>query len=384
MPEKGYLVIADITGYTAYLSQSELDHAEGILTDLLNALLENTKPPLVVSRLEGDAVISYAPEGSFKQGQTLVEIIESLYAGFRLTRERVRLNSTPTCQACINIPNLDLKFFVHFGTFKLQHVGTHTELVGPDVNLVHRLLKNTITEKTGLSAYAAYTQAAIDALDIADISAPMKSHTESYEHFGQVKMAVQDMHAVWEQTRHWHHVVVEPAEAVAIVEREYPLPAPIVWDYHTQPEYRTLIHGSDRQTLANLTAGRAGPGTIYHCAHGNSEILQTILDWQPFEYYTFERPSFLPGTSNTFTIRFAPTENGTRVTDLAGRTKGPLVGRALNDMFLRLVGRRVMRAGQAALVQRIEEELAAGKAVRPARVEMSEEQVQAAVAASLT
>ena len=65
MAERGYLVIADITGYTAFLSDSELEHAEDSLRDLLDLIIEQTKPPLVISRLEGYAVISYAPEASF-------------------------------------------------------------------------------------------------------------------------------------------------------------------------------------------------------------------------------------------------------------------------------------------------------------------------------
>ena len=65
MPEQGYLVIADITGYTAYLSDSELEHAQDSLSSLLNLLIDHTTTPLTLSRLEGDAVISYAMDGTF-------------------------------------------------------------------------------------------------------------------------------------------------------------------------------------------------------------------------------------------------------------------------------------------------------------------------------
>ncbi len=129
MAERGYLVIADITGYTAFLSDSELEHAEDSLKDLLDLLIDQTKPPLVISRLEGDAVISYAPEASFLQGQTLVEIIENTYVAFREARQRMQLNTSCTCNACRNIPNLDLKFIVHHGAFVLQEMAGHTELV---------------------------------------------------------------------------------------------------------------------------------------------------------------------------------------------------------------------------------------------------------------
>ena len=60
MAEQGYLAIADITGYTAYLNESELEHAQDSLSTILNLLIDQTKPPLTISRLEGDAVISFA------------------------------------------------------------------------------------------------------------------------------------------------------------------------------------------------------------------------------------------------------------------------------------------------------------------------------------
>ena len=33
-----------------------------------------------------------------------------------------------------------------------------------------------------------------------------------------------------------------------------------------------------------------GPGAQNHCAHGKNLVVETILDWKPFEYYTVEYP----------------------------------------------------------------------------------------------
>ena len=55
----GTILIADISGYTLFLSQSELEHAQEILSTLLELLITRTRPPLVLSRTAGDAVISY-------------------------------------------------------------------------------------------------------------------------------------------------------------------------------------------------------------------------------------------------------------------------------------------------------------------------------------
>jgi len=107
MAHSGYLVIADITGYTAYLSDSELEHAKDSLNSLLKLLIEYTKRPLLISRLEGDAVISYALDDNVSQGQTLVELVENTYVAFRKARELMIVNTTCECRACANIPGKD-------------------------------------------------------------------------------------------------------------------------------------------------------------------------------------------------------------------------------------------------------------------------------------
>lgn len=54
--EHGYLVLADISGYTSYLARVELKHAQEILTDLLATIVEQFKQAPTISKLEGNAV----------------------------------------------------------------------------------------------------------------------------------------------------------------------------------------------------------------------------------------------------------------------------------------------------------------------------------------
>ncbi len=37
--QHGYLVLADISGYTSFLAKTELEHAHEILTELLNLIV---------------------------------------------------------------------------------------------------------------------------------------------------------------------------------------------------------------------------------------------------------------------------------------------------------------------------------------------------------
>jgi len=381
MAERGYLVIADITGYTAFLSGSELDHAEDSLKDLLGLLIDQTKPPLVISRLEGDAVISYSPEASFLQGQTMVEIIENTYVRFREARHRMRLNTSCTCNACQNIPNLDLKFFIHHGTYVLQNMANYNELVGNDVNVAHRLLKNNIKQKTGISAYAAYTEAAVDALGIQEFVEEMQEHTEQLPDVGEVKLYVEDLVPVWQRESKRRGVLVDLEDAFFVIETEVPAEPPLVWDYFTKPEYRTIMMGSDSMNITDKISGRTNEGAVYVCAHGDAKVLQPVLDWRPFEYYTIEMP-WPAGLSVQITTRFIPIEAGTRVVGLCSKPRGSIIARNV----ARLTRGRIKsetQQGFDALRKVIIEELESAAAVRLEAASVPLDQVTAAAQASL-
>ncbi len=381
MAERGYFVIADITGYMAFLSDSELEHAEDSLRDLLDLIIEQTKPPLVISRLEGDAVISYAPEASFLQGQTMVEIIENTYVKFREARKRMRLNTSCGCNACQNIPNLDLKFFVHHGTYVLQKITNYTELVGNDVNTVHRLLKNHIKEKTGVSAYAAYTQAAVDALGIQEFVNEMQEHIEQFPDVGEIRLYVENLEPVWQRESERRRVFVDPEEALFAIETEIPAEPPLVWDYFMKPEYRTILTGADSIEVDNKKLGRIDAGSVYICAHGDQKSLHAIVDWRPFEYYTYET-LIGPGLSGTITTRFMPTQGGTRVISILGRLQGSIIAR---NRFKLKQGKFVagIQKGVDAFRDFIIRELETGATVRPEASSVPADQVTAAAQASL-
>ena len=62
--EHGHLILADISGYTSYLAGVELTHAQDILAELLELIVQRFDPPLSIAKLEGDAVFAYAPQES--------------------------------------------------------------------------------------------------------------------------------------------------------------------------------------------------------------------------------------------------------------------------------------------------------------------------------
>ena len=62
-PETGYLVIADLTGYTEYLAGSEIEHAPAIAGDLLETIVGRLEPPFRLAKFEGDAAFLFVEDG---------------------------------------------------------------------------------------------------------------------------------------------------------------------------------------------------------------------------------------------------------------------------------------------------------------------------------
>lgn len=336
--QQGYFLIADITGYTQYLSASELDHAQQTLTALLNLLIQHTRPPLIISRLAGDAVISYGLRDNFFQGQTFIEMIEDTYVSFRRAIELMVHNTTCPCNACRNIGTLDLKFFVHFGTFAVQKLDAHDELIGSDVNLIHRLTKNHVTEATGLRAYTLYTEAAIGQLGLGDDVDDMATLEETYEHLDGVRVFVQDMHPVWEVKKHEVQISIPPEKELLRVAADIALSPEQVWDYLVQPEHYRVLTGGTRIEIANRNGARVATGSVFQCYHRDgSMVALTILEWQPFERMVsqYALPIPIKGTFGLTEIRLEPIEGGTRLTQILSKSTGPLPGRIMGDIAFR-------------------------------------------------
>lgn len=332
--QQGYFLIADITGYTQYLNESELDHAQSILTSLLNLLIEHTRPPLIISRLAGDAVISYGLSGHFLGGQTFAESLEDTYVSFRRMVELMVRNTTCPCNACRNIASLDLKFFVHFGEFAVQKLDAHDELVGTDVNLLHRLLKNHVSEVLGLKAYTLYSDAAIRALDLENLSGLVR-HEETYEHLGTVTVWIEDMHPVWEAKRRLSQTAITPARELMRVGVDIALMPELVWDYLIRPEHLKVMLNATKVEVVKQHGDRIATGNMFQCYHGGGMQPMTIIEWQPFDRIVTEfRP--LRGVTAYCEFRLEPIDSGTRLTQIITKGEGALSRLLFNWKFSKM------------------------------------------------
>jgi uncharacterized protein YndB with AHSA1/START domain len=344
MPNSAYLIITDISGYTAFLTQAELEHAQDIMEGLFKALLDSIKPPLLISKPEGDALFCYAPDGSFLQGQTLLEALENSYFAFRIARERMKLNTTCTCRACTLIPSLDLKFVVHYGTYMFQQIANINELQGPDVILVHRLLKNNIKEATGCQAYAFFSDAAATRLPLDQMAGSMMRHSEEYEHVGKVSGYVHDLHVMFDRERDRRRMFPPPEDTWFENSIDIAAPPALVWDFLTEPDRRHAWMGVDRIVIEKRQEGRVGVGSGMHCEHGTTTSLFNVIDWRPFEYVVFDN-SPLDGLWLHNSMKLTPIGTGTRVTYIMGKGRATQLKARGIGLMMALTFRKKLEQG---------------------------------------
>jgi hypothetical protein len=313
--QHGYLLIADISGYTSFIAGTELDHSYEILADLLGVVCEKIESLLIFHKLEGDAVFAYAPESRIARGETFLELIESTYVAFRDKQTSMKRATTCTCNACRHIPSLDLKFIAHHGDYIIQEVRNIREMVGSDVNLIHRLLKNHVSESTGWRAYMMFTEQCLEHLKVNFENAHIQ--IEAYEHLGEVKTYSMDLHERYQEITEDRRITIDEKDADLVFRVDFPTPPPVTWEWIQDPVRRNLWTGGHvHWTMGERPKGRTGKGASNHCAHGNSISTEVTLDWRPFEYSTVD--SFDNG-KKTFseTFRFEALPNGgTRLHDI--------------------------------------------------------------------
>jgi uncharacterized protein YndB with AHSA1/START domain len=355
-PEPACLILADITGYTSYLAGVELDHAQDILTDLTNTVVAALRPTFRLAKLEGDAAFTYAMTATI-DASLLMDTIERTYFAFRRRLRDIGQASTCDCNACIRMPNLDLKFLAHHGVVGRQRVAGREELVGSPVIVAHRLLKNSITEATGIRAYALYTEDCLRAADADPIALGLVEHHESFEHVGDIVGWVADLGAAWQAEQDRTRVLVEPRTALATLEFDLPAPPAIAWEFLTSPARRPRWQAGVQQVIQDAPGGRRGVGTTNHCVHGADAVVEEILDWRPPEYFTIN--SLLP-VPNVPKIRstdmLVETASGTHVTMSFERPRSAK-DRAVVEVLLPQF-EPMIRAGAEALVPVLEEEMA--------------------------
>ena len=145
--ERALLLIADIGGYTDYMRthRMSLAHAEVNTARLLEKVIDAARGFDLIE-IEGDAAFLSRRADTLEGDATVAATTQAavgMHRAFHLERRHVASNLCP-CDGCVQADNLKLKFVAHVGEVAAQTIRQRRKLVGIDVILVHRLLKNPV------------------------------------------------------------------------------------------------------------------------------------------------------------------------------------------------------------------------------------------------
>ncbi|MAY79828.1 MAG: hypothetical protein CL930_03490 [Deltaproteobacteria bacterium] len=198
---EGFVVLLDISGYTRFVRSHNLRHipvlgtrfrvtseahAEEVVTDLLETLINATSDLLRPEKLEGDAVLFTAvPENPSDFAQQLVTKLQTIFAVFQDRIHQIAFCSTCLCDCCSQMTQLKVKAIVHHGPFLIKKVAGFREIAGQEIIRAHRLLKNTIDS----DQYLLLTDS-VNTLAKASSIIPIESHQEEDPDLGSTTVWV--------------------------------------------------------------------------------------------------------------------------------------------------------------------------------------------------
>ena len=183
-----FIIILDISGYTRFISEHKLDllHAESIIGELMEAVIDEVQAPIITHEILGDAVTCYALNDDFNSAQRIYEEVRKYFEAF-WTCERGLVSECTLCHcsACSNVGQLKLKAILHVGDAAFTQVKNIQKISGSSVITAHRLLKNSIAS----DQYILMTEPFFNMVSVEDV----EESREFCEGLGEIDVYVHNL-----------------------------------------------------------------------------------------------------------------------------------------------------------------------------------------------
>jgi hypothetical protein len=145
MDNKGLIFIPDISGFTRFVNEVEIDHSRHIIQELLEVIINANEIGLEISEIEGDAILFYK-YGEKPELERIYKQVEKMFREFHKHLVAYDHRRLCQCKACAGAVELTLKVITHYGEFTGYTVKNFSKLIGKDIIVAHQLLKNDIEQ----------------------------------------------------------------------------------------------------------------------------------------------------------------------------------------------------------------------------------------------
>lgn len=140
---KSLLFLPDISGFTEFVQNTEIEHSQHVISELLEVLIAANTENLQLAEIEGDALFFYK-EKEIPSLERLLALTEHIFTAFYSHLKLLEKNRICPCNACSTAPKLQLKIVAHCGDLQFLTVQNNRKPFGSEVIEVHRLMKNSV------------------------------------------------------------------------------------------------------------------------------------------------------------------------------------------------------------------------------------------------
>ena len=131
---KGLIFIPDISGFTNFVNNIDIEVGVAITKDLLNVIIDNNPLNLKISEIEGDAVLFY------KIGKPIP--LQKIFSAFLRMHKAFDIKYQHWKRLYNIESTLSLKLILHYGDIKTYDVKGFKKLYGEAIIEAHQLLKS--------------------------------------------------------------------------------------------------------------------------------------------------------------------------------------------------------------------------------------------------
>lgn len=188
------ICIPDISGFTQFMSETDSELSSKVIPSLLNKIIYSNEIGLKVSEIEGDAVLFYKT-GELPSLKTLIDQCIHFYKEF-YNQLNILKKVYEETEGSSKIPRtLGLKIILHNGLdIETVQIGKHIKLMGEDVIVAHKLLKNKVPkDEYLLISESLLSQYNMKELDNKLYWGELKKGENVYEHIGEVNYTYVDL-----------------------------------------------------------------------------------------------------------------------------------------------------------------------------------------------
>lgn len=186
--EQAFFCVPDITGFTKFIATADISFSSEVIPSLLRKLIDCNILNMKIGEIEGDAIFFYKT-GRLPPVSRVAKQCKDFYKCFSDFIESLEREDPENYNKYLADSQLGLKIIIHHGHISTSNIKGRIKLLGEDVIIAHKLLKNSIEDYNYILLTEKYLSRIQNRANLEKWFHWEKLHTgmESYEYIGDCK-----------------------------------------------------------------------------------------------------------------------------------------------------------------------------------------------------